>query len=87
MAMCPASSTCLNLLGDPVVGVCATEVGHGDECNLDDFVVCPIGEACANDDPADPASPTHCRTDCTDDGVCAVGMCMDAGGGEAYCYE
>jgi hypothetical protein len=75
-AMCPAGGNlkCVsNVVENPAVGVCGTQVALGGECGIETGVFCSGTDICVPDDLNADEGPQHCREDCTDTNACAGG--------------
>jgi hypothetical protein len=73
-ASCPSSQNCIkDVIDNPAVGLCATQVGVDKECGLEKGILCSGTDICVPDDINSETGPEHCREDCTDTKACATG--------------
>lgn len=69
-----------------IEGVCVTRAARGEDCGLEQGMLCGEADVCAPSDATNLTSPTRCYQDCTERGtVCETGQCTDFRGQIAYC--
>lgn len=89
-AMCPSSSLkCVsNVVENPAVGVCGTQVARDGECGIEMGIFCSGTDICVPDDLASDEGPQHCREDCTDTNACmSGGACTAVRNQFRYCKK